>query len=330
MISAATPDAPAPAMRAPGHALAVTLVVVAVLLWSTSFAATKVSLHVLPPMTVAVLRFLVSLAALGAVRWASTSREVPTPGDLGRMVAGGLLGITAYFAAENYGLKFATATDAALVVGAFPAIAVALEALLMRAWPAWNKLVGIVAATAGVAFIVGDHPAGMAPERPLGLALMVAAGVVWALYNVVTRGIARRYSMWTLMFYQTAAGVAGLAPLALMESSQWRAVPAAGWLAVLYLGLTCSLVAYFLYALGLRTIEASSAVTLMNLVPVFGVAFSIALLNEVIASRQILGGVIVLSGAALAVRARPRGGAAGSKREGAPGATSACSTAADA
>jgi drug/metabolite transporter (DMT)-like permease len=305
---------------APSRLAAVCAVAGAVLIWSTSFVVTKLAYASIPPMTVAALRFLVALVPLAVVYLADPRRERPSPRDLRIMRVGGLLGITAYFATENYGLGLATATDAALVVGAFPAIAILLEALVHRVRPTWPKAVGVLAATLGVAFIVSGHPEGASAQRPLGLALMLLSGVAWAFYNFETRTVARTYSMATLMFHQTAAGLLGLLPLAALELPRWRAVPAGAWLGIVYLGLLCSLVGYVLYAYGLRTLPSSSAVTLLNLIPVFGVAFSVLVLWEKVLASQLAGGAIVLGGVALALRqperapagiARAAAGAAG-------------------
>ncbi len=73
-------------------------------------------------------------------------------------------------------------------------------------------------------------------------------------------------------------------------------------LALLYLGIFCSIIAFLLYSYGLRKLASSSAVTLMNLVPVFGVFFSILFLNETMSAIQLLGGFIVIIGIIFSVR----------------------------
>lgn len=278
----------------------------AVVLWSTSFAVTKHAFAALPPMTVAAVRFLIALVPLGLMRLAQRPRERPPRADRRRMAVGGLLGITAYFACENYGLRFASATDAALVVGAFPVIALLLEVALHGVRPSRLKWLGVLAAALGVVLIVGRAPSGASAHRPLGLALCGLAGVTWAFYNFQTRDVARAYAMPTLLFHQTLWGTIGLAPLALLEVRAWR-WPAPGmWLAILYLALLCSWAGYWLYAQGLRGVETSTAVTLLNLIPVLGVAFSVGLLGEAVTWTQLAGGAVVLGGVWVVVRASAR------------------------
>jgi drug/metabolite transporter (DMT)-like permease len=70
----------------------------------------------------------------------------------------------------------------------------------------------------------------------------------------------------------------------------------------LYLGVFCSVIAFLLYNFGLRKLSSSSAMTLMNLVPIFGVLFSVLLLNEVLSINQLIGGVIIILGVVLSMR----------------------------
>ncbi len=293
----------APARAQPGRAGAVTAILGAVVLWSTSFAVTKHTFSALPPMTVAALRFLIALVPLGVMYLAQRPRVRPPPADRRRMAVGGLLGITCYFAGENYGLRFASATDAALVVGAFPIVALLLEAALRGTRPSRPKWLGVVAAAVGVALIVGKAPEGANALRPLGLVLCGLAGVAWAFYNFETRDVARAYPMPTLLFHQTLWGTVGLLPLALLEVRSWRWPPPGVWLSVFYLALLCSWVGYWLYAYGLRGVESSTAVTLLNLMPVLGVAFAVAFLGEAVTLTQLLGGAVVLFGVWVTVRA---------------------------
>lgn len=71
---------------------------------------------------------------------------------------------------------------------------------------------------------------------------------------------------------------------------------------LLYLGVFCSVAAFMLYNYGLRTLSSSTAVALMNLVPIFGVLFSTVFLHEVLRIFDLFGGIIIILGAYLRVR----------------------------
>ena len=68
---------------------------------------------------------------------------------------------------------------------------------------------------------------------------------------------------------------------------------------MIYLSLGCSVGAFLLYNFGLKKLSAATSVSLMNLVPVFGIIFPALFLKEIITIEQILGGVIVIVGVIL-------------------------------
>lgn len=66
------------------------------------------------------------------------------------------------------------------------------------------------------------------------------------------------------------------------------------------------LAAFLLYARGLKKLDAGSAVSLMNLVPVFGLGLAVVGLREQVSVAQVQGGLIVIAGVALNVQIKPR------------------------
>lgn len=286
-----------------GKAPFVLAVVGAALIWSTSFTATKVVLAEIPPLTINALRFTLAAVVLAAVAVACRSLMLPTRADLGRLALGGVLGTTIYFSMENVGVDLATASDAALLVASYPAMTMALEIVVFRARAAWTRFAGVALAMAGVYFIVGGGGSGSSQERLVGDLILVGAGLVWAAYNFSTKGSGERYPSLTLVFYQTAAGAVACWPLALAESGSWEAMPSTGsWAIIAYLGLFCSVVAFLFYAYGLKGLEAGSAVNLLNLVPVFGVATAFLVLGEPVGLAQLFGGALVVAGVLLGFR----------------------------
>lgn len=295
-----------------GGALDLACVVGAVVIWSTSFVATKVALADVPPLTLGASRFAIAAVLAGCVAVVFGGLRVTNAADLGRFALGGLLGITMYFSLENVGVDLATASDAALVVASYPAITMLLEAGLYRKRLSATRLMGVALAVVGVNAILGNALAASTSgewgsTRLLGCAILTATGLVWALYSFSTRGVVERYPMPTVVFWQTLFGALLFLPVAAFEQvfvggAPW--LPSGGFalLSVAHLGVLCSVVAFLLYARGLRGLDASSAVSVMNLVPVLGVLFAVALLGEPLGLLQVLGGVVVVAGVTLSVR----------------------------
>lgn len=277
-------------------------VIGAVLIWSLSFVATKVAFQTFPPLTLGALRFVLAAFLLGIFLRVQHGFIWPMRNDLGWLLISGILGITIYFSMENLGLKLATAADASLIVAAYPAITMILEIVFYRVKLSWVRFSGVGLAIFGVYLIVRESSSIGGADRLIGDIILVVTGIVWSFYNFITRKVVNKYPTLLITFYQIIAGALAFLPLALIEREQWRMPTGDSLLALLYLVIFCSIIGFLLYAYGLRKLSSSSAVTLMNLVPVFGVSFSILFLHEAMSVVQLLGGFIVIAGIILSVR----------------------------
>jgi drug/metabolite transporter (DMT)-like permease len=280
---------------------AIFALVSAALIWSTSFVTTKIALTDTPPLTLGALRF--GFAALLLLLIALFTRRIeyaPTK-DILRLGVGGLLGITAYQALQNMGVQLSSAADATLLVASYPAITMLIESLLLRTRIAPLRFVGVAVTFVGVYLVVQQTTGAGSSGHLLGDLLLLLTGVLWALYNFVTR-----YSMLTVIFWQTIIGALGFIPLALLESQSWQPISTSSLLSVAYMSVFCSIMAFLLYARGLKTLDPGSAVSLMNLVPVFGLVLAAIGLGEAINLAQVGGGIIVIAGVALTVQTKPR------------------------
>ena len=88
-------------------------------------------------------------------------------------------------------------------------------------------------------------------------------------------------------------------PLVLIEHQPIQDLTGTGIVAMVYLFLGCSVGAFLLYNWGLRKLSAAASVSLMNLVPVFGIILSAVFLKETITVTQIIGGAVVILGVIL-------------------------------
>ncbi len=289
---------------------AVLAILGAILLWSTSYVVTKVGVSDLPPLTFGAMRFVVAsvvclaFAALGKVQRVS-------PRDMLQFAIGGLLGITAYFSLQNLGVQLSTAADATLLVASFPAITTILEIAFFRRKAAWTQFAGIGVAFLGIFLVVRQGFSASASNRLLGDVLLLGTGVAWALYNFATRRVVSRYSVMTVVFWQTLFGAAAFLPLAIIEIGAWHLPSLQSLGGIAYLGTLCSVAAFVLDARGLVSLEPSVAVGLLNLVPLFGVLFAWIALGEQLTLVQLAGGLVVVAGVTLTLRerkqpARPR------------------------
>ena len=275
---------------------------VACLLWSGSLVASKASYDSFGPFSLGLVRFglaalvfVLLLAARGGLR----RERRPHGRDLLLIALTGLLGTTLYFAGENVGVALLPASTSSLIDGAFPAMTLALECAWDRTRPAPRKTFGIALAFVGVGLLALSESAAGGRDVALGSLALLAGGACWAVYNIMMRPLLTRYSPFDLTAWQTLFGALGFIPFALVEGMPTAPPsPEALW-SLAYLVMGCTVVAFVLYNLGLEGLEASTAASFVNLIPVFGLILSAVVLGEAITPVQLIGGAVSVAGIAL-------------------------------
>jgi len=278
--------------------------ITALLIWSTSFIGTKIAYATFQPITLGALRFVIASIVLGITIFLKKEYIRPSLRDIGTMCISGLLGITLYFTLENTGVNLTTASNASLIVASYPAITALLELVIYKIKPSIFKSVGIFFAIVGVYILTSKESNEDGHAQFIGNMILLLSGVVWAFYNFATQKIINKYPAVTVSFYQTIAGTICFIPLMFFERKNWQAPTSTTLLVLIYLGVFCSVAAFLMYNYGLRKISSGTAVSLMNLVPVFGVIFSVLILHEAVTWKQVLGGLVVIFGVILSVNKR--------------------------
>jgi drug/metabolite transporter (DMT)-like permease len=268
------------------------------LLWGISFLSIKVALVQIPPMTMAVYRFVIACALLPAIARMTGERLRVRPADLPALAVGGLTGVTLYFYGENHGIALLSASESSLVVSFIPVLAVLAERVCQGTRLGARVYLGAALSTAGV-ILVAVRSAGT-PSSRMGYLFMLLACAAWVLYGQVTRKVAGRYGLITVSFWQCLFGLAGCIPLALGESARWRVPGAAAVLNVVFLGVCCSAAGYWLYISTLKVLGSGRASVYLNLIPVVSVAAAALILGERLGLLQLLGGAVVVAGVFLA------------------------------
>jgi drug/metabolite transporter (DMT)-like permease len=296
-----TPPRPLPAGgRRPGAARALALATLTVLLWGVSFPVSRVAVREIAPLALAAARFVVAAALL----WPAARRRgfALARADLPAVLLLGLLGVTLYFALENYGLVFTTASHASLIVATVPLGSAAVEAVRSRRPPRPLALAGMAVAIAGVVVIV--RPDGAGAGGLLGDLLVLGAMASWVAYTFIARDLMARYPALLVTAATMAAGAATLLPLAAVEALlRPVAVPSpAAWAALAYLGLLCSALAYLLWNLALPVLGVPVANNLLNLVPLVSVLTGVVFLGEPLTLSIAVGGALVLLGVVVVER----------------------------
>jgi drug/metabolite transporter (DMT)-like permease len=277
--------------------------ILVMIVWGITYVVTKAAVREIPPLTLAALRYMIAAAVLVPIAMArSRSIRLPRPLSFAPLVWMGLTGIVILTVGFNYGLIYGSASQGALLYALSPA-AVAIAAVVWLGESLSRRRIGgIVLSVAGTALVVASGEIDRSAPRPLLGALCMLAGIVaWAGYTVIAKRLAGADQI-VVIAWVSLIGMAMLLPFAAVEliQSPMPRPSLDAWLATLFLGAVASAIAYVVYNLALRELDASLVGAYFTLDPLVGVATAIVFLGEVLRQGQVVGGVIALAGMWLA------------------------------
>lgn len=257
--------------------------------------------------TLLALRFAIAAACLAALAHASGGGW-PRGRDRVIAVLMGAAGYAGQAATFFSALVLAPAGLVALLLYLHPALVAVLAALFLHERMTAVKLAALAIALLGLALTVAPALSGGIgdfPRLPLGIALGVAAAVIYALYIVVGTRLGARVSPLALSAIIATSAAVVFVAVALMHGPRWPAT-AIGWLAVVAIALVSTVLAISLFFAGLARIGATQASTLSTIEPVVTIALAAAILDERIALAQLAGGALILGAVLLLARAPRR------------------------
>ncbi len=279
-------------MRVNTHILSLIL---AVILWGSSLIGTKTALQFFGPLSLCLARFVVSSVLLVLLRLKKGFVK-PSNKDLKYILLSSMIGITLYYALENYGVSLTTASAASLITAAYPIITILIGLIFFKERTSKRMALGIVLGVLGV-MMLGFSGSGETQEMMwAGNSILIINGILWALYNYITQKISDDCDSFTVTYIQILFGTICFVPFALIENSFPAVLTLPAVFSLLFLSAGCTVGALLLYNIGLRNVSASLAASLLNLMPVSGVILSVILLHESLSLIQIIGGIIILLG----------------------------------
>jgi drug/metabolite transporter (DMT)-like permease len=281
--------------RLDGRALL--LISVALLTWSSAYAAIAYALVSFTPGEVAFARLSIGALCFGVLMLA---RRVPLPrrADWPQLALLGVLGLTVYHLALNYAETRIASGTAAILISLVPATTAAVSAVWLRERLSMRSLIGLTVALVGVVIVV--VASGKQVKFEPMAALVLISVLASAIFFVGQKPLFARNNMIGVTTFTFVAGALGSMPFGVHLP---RALVAAPWshiAALIWLGLAPTFVGYLAWNAALRRASASQVSSFIYFSPPIAVFIGWLWLDEKPGWMTLVGGVITVGGVVLA------------------------------
>ena len=228
--------------------------------------------------------------------------------DLLRMVLLGQIAFSLYFWLQYTGVQLTNASiSSILVVGLIPVVTALLAQLLGNVRLGWTTLGARLSGFMGVIIIVFQRPltVTLASGFLFGAVCLIGNAFAFAAYSTLSKRWMQRVSPLVMTGGTMMSGAAGLVILSLLDPlrNRWSEVAqldGVQWMALLFLSVVCSVMAYFAYNIALTKIDASRVAVYIYFEPVVAILFGVTLLGEPL-NWQVVAGAVMIAGAVVMV-----------------------------
>ena len=219
--------------------------------------------------------------------------------DLLVIMLGGLLGFVVSQTLTAWSLNFTSPVYYSLIATLCPVVVMLLAALFLSERITAVKLLGVFLGMSGAALmVVLRWQAEGGSNDVLGIMLALLSLLTWAIYLIITRNVASKYSPVTQMKYVFLISAIVTVPIALPELSQNALYTSAwGWdgaLEMAFIVICATALGYFLIPFAMKYLQATTVSIYTNLQPVVASVVAIILGQDILTWDKPVAGILVL------------------------------------
>lgn len=272
------------------------------LIWGSTWLAIKVGLEGVPPFLAAGLRFLLSTFIVGLVLLGRRERVRLNSDQKVCVLSLGLLVFWLDYAAVYWAEARISSGLTAILFSTMPLMTALLSAYWMRSETlSRRKLLGIVVGGVGTALLFWPHER-LEVKAALGMLAALGGSLCSAINLVTMKKYGHNGDPFVLNFFGMGIGAAGLLVMsAALEN--WSAVvwSRANVLALLYLSIVGSVVAFSIYYALIKKMDATVVSLSTLIIPIVALALGRVFLDETVTSLAVLGIATILAGVGVAI-----------------------------
>lgn len=282
------------------------------LIWASQFVMVKLVQQQMGPISATLIPMLVATFLLvPIVARERNRRSTPLPlrprSDIWRFAMLGILGQVVAQLGITWGMRYAPASNAALLMLILPVVTAVIAYLILRERMTRIRWISFALAIPGALICSGIDWSSLTFSRDsaaLGNALIMLSICGSAFYNVYSKELLTRYSPLEVLLFSYFAVLLCLIPISLalepIRLADVLAYSATTWAGIGVLALFQYFASMIMFLLVLKSLQANQVAIGNYLIPFFGLAIAALALGERLSGYMFVGGALVLASTILA------------------------------
>ncbi len=273
----------------------------AVVVWGGSFIATKIAVGQMSPVAVVWLRFAMGIPILGAAVFLRKQFAWPKPAEWGYFALLGFLGISFHQWLQSNGLQTAQATTTAWIVSTAPVFIALLAWMILKERITLVQGLGVGVALLGVIVVVSKGSLGNFFAGQFGVIgdfLIFISAINWAVFSILSRRGLKEHPSTRMTFWVMTLGwlITSVAFFTQGGPAQIPHLDSRGWVAMIFLGIFTTGLAYIAWFDALATLPATQTGAFLYIEPLTSMVVAALILGEQVTWASLLGGAVILLG----------------------------------
>lgn len=275
-----------------------------VVIWGGSFIATKYLLSYLEPLAIILIRQILAVIFLTII---ASKQKKSFSVNLHDHTYIFILSLIATFHLwiQLNGLKYTTASNTGWIIGITPVFMTLLGIIFFKEKITIIQLAGIAISFFGLILLISKGDLSSIDFiSNKGDFLILASSFTWSVYSLVNKKISVHYSpLMTILFLFLMMSII-LLPFTITRHNinSIQNLSFQSWIALIFLGIFCSGLAYVLWAEAMSEMQSSKVGAFLYIEPFVTVFTAWIILKEEITVLTMLSGIVIILGVILVNR----------------------------
>lgn len=263
--------------------------IIMTLIWGTSFAINNIAMVTYSPYQLLAARFLLAFILMAAIFYKQLKHITKAT-----LIKGGVMGLLLYaaYVFQTVALVYTTPSKNAFLTAFNVVLVPFIGVLFFKNKLKMKEVIGAFFSLVGVGIMSLTN----FTHINIGDILTLICAVFFALQIIYTATYVKNENVFALNTIQM--GMAALCSLVVVSfrHEPWSFADETANLSIIYLGVFCTMVAFMLQTASQRYTTDSEAAIILSMESVFGMIFSVLIVNEILTMNIVVGAVFILLG----------------------------------